>query len=237
MARTNIKVKGNTMKAVRFLKSLSLIGIILLLAFVEDALSAGNSGFHISRGVNISHWLSQSRRRGQGRRAYFTEKDVAYIAGLSYDHIRLPVDEEQLWDEGGNKEEEAFRLLNNAIKWSREHNLRVVVDLHILRSHHFNAEEKPLWTDPKAQEKFFQLWSDLSSELREYPVNRVAYELMNEPVADDPEDWNRLVGKAVKVIRKTEPDRKIVIGSNKWQSANTFDQLRIPEHIRSTSDT
>ncbi|MHC4426254.1 MAG: glycoside hydrolase family 5 protein [Planctomycetota bacterium] len=162
---------------------------------------------------------------------------MAYIAGLSYDHIRLPVDEEQLWDEGGNKEEEAFRLLNNAIKWSREHNLRVVVDLHILRSHHFNAEEKPLWTDPKAQEKFFQLWSDLSSELREYPVNRVAYELMNEPVADDPEDWNRLVGKAVKVIRKTEPDRKIVIGSNKWQSANTFDQLRIPEHIRSTSDT
>jgi endoglucanase len=232
MARTNIKVKGNTMKAVRFLKSLSLIGIILLLAFVEDALSAGNSGFHISRGVNISHWLSQSRRRGQGRRAYFTEKDVAHIAGLGYDHIRLPVDEEQLWDEGGNKEEEAFRLLNNAIKWSREHNLRVVVDLHILRSHHFNAEEKPLWTDPDAQEKFFQLWKDLSSELKKYPVNRVAYELMNEPVADDPEDWNRLVGKAVKVIRKTEPDRKIVIGSNKWQSANTFDQLRIPEGDR-----
>jgi endoglucanase len=55
---------------------------------------------------------------------------------------------------------------------------------------------------------------------------------MNEPVADDHEDWNKLVEKAVKEIRKQEPDRKIVIGSNKWQSVGTFDQLRIPEGDR-----
>jgi endoglucanase len=53
---------------------------------------------------------------------------------------------------------------------------------------------------------------------------------MNEPVADDPEDWNRLVGKAIEVIRAKEPQRKIVVGSNKWQSADTFDQLRVPEN-------
>jgi len=51
---------------------------------------------------------------------------------------------------------------------------------------------------------------------------------MNEPAADDAEDWNKLVEKAMVVIRQNEPHRKIIIGSNRWQSVDTFDQLRIP---------
>ena len=104
--------------------------------------------------------------------------------------------------------------------------------MHILRSHHFNAKDKPLWTDPKAQDRFLDLWKDLSAELKAYPNNLLAYELMNEPVADNAEDWNKLVEKLLKSIRQTEPHRKIVIGSNRWQSVSTFDQLRIPEGDR-----
>jgi len=202
--------------------------VALLSVAVSAALAEEDTAFEVHRGVNISHWLSQSGRRGEDRRQWFTRKGVELIASLGFDHIRLPVDEEQLWDEAGNKEPEAFTLLHSAIGWARESKLRVVVDLHILRSHHFNAREKPLWTDPKAQEKFFALWRELSSELKNYPVSVVAYELMNEPVADDAEDWNKLVANAVRVVRENEPHRKIVIGSNRWQSASTFDQLRIP---------
>ncbi len=208
------------------------IVIALLSAAVGVQAAEKDGTFEIRRGTNISHWLSQSRRRGEPRREFFTAKDVELIASLGYDHIRLPVDEEQLWDEAGGREPEAFTLLHNAIGWARDNKLRVVVDLHILRSHHFNEAEKPLWTDPKAQEKFFQLWRELSSELKKYPISLVAYELMNEPVADDPADWNRLVAKAVRIVRENEPHRKIVIGSNRWQSASTFDQLRIPEGDR-----
>ena len=209
--------------------------LAVAVAVLSIGVSAGaveQDAFEIHRGVNISHWLSQSGRRGQERREFFGDKDVALIASLGYDHIRLPVDEEQLWDEAGNREPEAFALLHNGIGWAKKNGLRIVVDLHILRSHHFNAAEKPLWTDPKAQEKFLQLWRELSSELKKYPVSLVAYELMNEPVADDPEDWNRLVAKAVAVVRAGEPHRTIVIGSNRWQSVGTFDQLRIPEGDR-----
>ena len=204
--------------------------LTIVLAMVVSAVAdQSNDAFEIHRGTNISHWLSQSGRRGEGRREWFTQKDIKLIASLGFDHIRLPIDEEQMWDEAGHKEAEAFALLHNAIGWARASKLRVIVDLHILRSHHFNAEEKPLWTEPAAQEKFFQLWRDLSAELKQYPVSLVAYELMNEPVADDADDWNRLVARAVQIIRKNEPHRKIVIGSNRWQSAGTFDQLRIPE--------
>jgi endoglucanase len=53
---------------------------------------------------------------------------------------------------------------------------------------------------------------------------------MNEPVADDPEEWNVLVGKAAAVVRQTEPERFLVIGSNRWQSVETFDELKVPEN-------
>jgi endoglucanase len=185
--------------------------------------------FEIKRGVNISHWLSQSRRRGTERKNLIQKEDIDFIAGVGYDHIRIPIDEEQMWDTLGNKEPKAFQLLHNGIRWAAENQLRVVVDLHILRSHYFNAEEKPLWTDPAAQQQFLKCWRDLSEELQKYPNGLVAYELMNEPVADHPEEWNVLVDKALTVVRKNEPGRKVVIGSNRWQSVHTFDDLRVPE--------
>jgi endoglucanase len=196
----------------------------------ENTAEISKPRFPLKRGVNISHWLSQSKVRGAERAAFFTDVDVAFIAEIGYDHIRIPIDEEQMWDEEGNKEEEAFSLLHNAISWASDNDLNVIVDLHILRSHHFNAKEKPLWTEPAAQEKFFQCWRELSAELINYPTDLVAYELMNEPVADNPDDWNNLVKKASSIIREKEPQRFLVIGSNQWQSADTFDQLEVPEN-------
>lgn len=184
--------------------------------------------FEIKRGTNIAHWLSQSDRRGAERERFFTKDDVDYIAQLGFDHVRIPIDEEQMWDEEGKRHQEAFQLLENALRWCHDNDLRAIVDLHILRSHHFNAEEKPLWTEPEAQDRFIDLWRDLSSALNKWPVGMVAYELMNEPVADDPELWNNLVAKAANAIRELEPERIVVIGSNRWQSADTFDELKLP---------
>ena len=189
-----------------------------------------DSFYPISKGTNISHWLSQSNKRGEDRVAFFQQKDVAYLASLGFDHLRIPIDEEQMWDENNNKEAEAFELLHNAIGWCRDAGLKVIVDLHILRSHHFNEDEKPLWTDSTAREKFYQCWRDLSAQLQQYPNDLVAYELMNEAVADDAEDWNQLIAKAIAVIRESEPERTIVVGSNRWQHADTFDELRVPEN-------
>ena len=188
------------------------------------------STFHICRGTNIAHWLSQSDRRGEDREAFFTEKDILFIDSCGFDHIRLPIDEVQLWDEAGKLDDEAFALLNNCMEWCRNAGLRVIVDLHILRSHHFNEEDKPLWTIPAEQDKFIGLWKDLSGFLHSWPTGMLAYEPMNEPVADDPEQWNSLLSRLVDSLRQWEPERVLVIGSNRWQSAATFDKLRIPEN-------
>ncbi|MBL7112403.1 MAG: cellulase family glycosylhydrolase [Bacteroidales bacterium] len=213
------------------------ITVFLTLLFVFSSCKTGQKvepavyeAFPINRGVNISHWLSQSKKRGEERAQFFTQKDVQFVAAQGYDHIRMPVDEEQLWDKEGNKEPEAFALLHQALGWADEAGIAVIVDLHIIRSHHFNNAVRPLWTDPAEQEKFIGLWKVLSGELKGYPLDFVAYELMNEAVADDPDDWNKLIAKTMTALRELEPKRKIVIGSNMWQQVQTFKDLVIPEN-------
>ena len=189
--------------------------------------------FTLERGTNISEWLSQSARRGAERAAFFGESDVRTIARLGFDHIRLPVDEEQLWDARGERDQEAFGLLDAALDWCEAAGLRVVVDLHILRTHYFNARETPkLFTDPAETQRFAHLWCDLSECLGRRSVDRVAYELLNEPVARDPRDWNRVAMAGLQAIRENEPERVVVLGSNWFNQTHTFDMLEVPRDER-----
>ena len=209
----------------------SLIAVALL-GVASPSISAAEvqtAPLVLGQGTNLAHWLSQVWYDKAERRDFIVEDDFAYIAKLGFDHVRLPIDEEQMWTEDGKRDKEAFEMLHDAVRWSLKYDLKILVDLHILRSHHFNAEEKPLWTEPAAQERFVELWRDLSSDLRNYPVESVAYELLNEPVADDPDDWNKLVAKGLAAIRELEPNRTVVIGSNRWQSVDTFDELVVPD--------
>jgi endoglucanase len=214
------------------MKNVFLFLILTVLISCSPVIDQSKQDFEVFRGTNLAHWLSQSNRRGLEREQFIIKSDINAIAAMGFDHVRLPIDEEQMWDENGSRHEDAFQLMENCINWSAENNLRVIVDLHILRSHHFNAADKPLWTDPAEQEKFYDLWRDLSASLSKFPNRLVAYELMNEAVADDPELWNNLVANAVAAIRELEPERTIVIGSNRWQSVDTFDELKVPENDR-----
>lgn len=210
-----------------------LLGVFAfgLAAFAAAAAPLNPAGFHIQRGTNLSHWLSQDA--GVPRHQFITENDLRFIARSGFDHVRLPVDEKELWAENATPNEAAFELLQRAIGWARAHGLRVIVDLHTVRSHHFNAANdggpaNTLFTDRKAQEHFLGLWRQLSTRLRHHPIDAVAYEPLNEAVADDDEAWNRLVAEVHAQIRTDEPTRVIVIGSNRWQGAWKFPVLKVP---------
>jgi endoglucanase len=188
--------------------------------------------FEVHRGTNVSHspWMGESKARREERRAPFTRTDVQRLAGLGLDHLRIPIDEEQMWTERGQRENEAFDLLDAALDWCKEAGLRAVVDLHILRTHTFPAGEEPrLFTDPAEEGRFAGLWQDLSAHLKRRSNDLVAYELLNEPVAADPADWNRVARAAVEAVRRLEPERTIVLGSNRGNSAAAFWDLEPPQ--------
>jgi len=206
---------------------------IVALMFGSCAKEESSQGFVIKRGTNLSHWLSQSEVRGEERRQHIQEDDFARLEELGFDHVRIPIDEEQFWDEEGNKLPEAWGLLTTALDLARKHNIRAIVDLHIIRAHYFNASNEggsnTLFTDESAQQGLINLWSQLQDTLIRYSTDWVAYEFMNEPVAEEHDQWNALVAKVHKALRQREPNRTLVIGSNLWQGVNTFKYLKVPE--------
>ena len=218
---------------------LALLAIVMLaVAACADKPAEDNSvnNFRIRRGTNLSHWLSQSEERGEARKQHIQEDDFERLEQLGFDFVRIPIDEVQFWDEEGNKLPEAWELLTNALDLAQKHHLRAIVDLHIIRSHYFNAvnegdkQANTLFTSEKAQDDLIGLWYQLSEALKGYSNDSVAYEFMNEPVADEHEQWNQLVAKVHAALRKVEPQRTLVIGSNKWQGYETMKYLRVPEN-------
>jgi endoglucanase len=208
-----------------------LFSVLAILTFwscqSKPVTNGSPADFKIFKGTNIAYWLTYSR--GAERDSFFQEKDVVAIRERGFDYIRLPINEDQMWDEKGVRHEDAFNLLTNCLDWCKKNQIKVIVDMHNLRSHTFENKENPLMIDSKEQEKFYRLWTDLSSVLKKYSLSDVAYELLNAPFAVDPEQWNKVVANAVKTIRALEPERILVIGSNIYQSASTFDVLKVPD--------
>ena len=150
-------------------KLLSLLSLVIMAIFLVYCTGQqGNmvNNFSIKRGTNLSHWLSQSRIVGEERRNHIQEDDFERLEQLGFDFVRIPIDEVQFWDENGQKLPEAWDLLTNAINLAEKHHLRVVVDLHIIRSHRFidNDSSNTLFTSEKSQQDLINLWYQLSDE-------------------------------------------------------------------------
>lgn len=219
-----------------FLLFVAVVAASFIVISCTDSPTAGKvNDFRIKRGTNLSHWLSQSEERGEARRQHIQEDDFERLEQLGFDFVRIPIDEVQFWDEEGNQLAEAWELLTKALDLSVKHHLRAIVDLHIIRSHYFNAANEggtnpnTLFTSEEAQQQLIDMWYQLSDVLKGYSNDSVAYEFMNEPVADDHEQWNQLIAKVHKALREREPQRTLVIGSNRWQGYETMKYLKVPE--------
>lgn len=182
--------------------------------------------FKISRGTNNYHW----RMREDGKPPLLDSAEAAKLASIGFDHVRIPFNEEHLWDRMGRAHRDSLRHLRKAIDSCLDAGLDVILDLHTAYSHHFIAAVTPrLFTDPAEEMRFALVWSRLSSYFKDYPVGRVAYELLNEAVAADPADWNRVASAAHSAIRDAEPERTVVLGSNYFNQTHTFHSLDIPD--------
>jgi endoglucanase len=184
---------------------------------------------YLKRGVNIEGWLWDYETAEKRSTLAFEPKDAERLAQLGFDHIRINVDEQHFWDEAGAPRRRVFDMVDGLLDTCAKLQLSAVLDLHTLRSHHFNAPERLLFTDPACVDAFLDCWRKLSAHFGSRPNAMLAYEFMNEPVADDPQDWNRVSTKVHGLLRSLEPERTLVLGSNGWSGPNSFPELAVPE--------
>jgi endoglucanase len=84
--------------------------------------------------------------------------------------------------------------------------------------------------DPVAKkEMFLSVWKQLAPRYKDQP-GKVIFEILNEPNQKlTPELWNTFLIEAAKIIRKTNPNRTLIIGPANWNGIEALPTLVLPE--------
>src|SRR5438874_10046022 len=87
----------------------------------------------LRRGVNLSHWFSQSRDYSDEHlRTHTTERDIALIRRMGFDHVRFTFEPAPLFDEAhpADLNPDYLRRLDAALDMLLSSGLSVVFDVH-----------------------------------------------------------------------------------------------------------
>jgi aryl-phospho-beta-D-glucosidase BglC (GH1 family) len=176
------------------------------------------------RGVNLANALEAPKEGDWGvvlREEYFDR-----IKSAGFDSVRLPV----RWNAHAETSP-PYRIdpkFFDRVDWAINHLLRrritPIVNMH-------NYDE--LVREPaKHRERFVALWRQIADHYAGYP-RELAFELFNEPNGNLTADkWNQLVAETLKVVRRTNPTREVVIGPVGWNSIKELPRLELPEKDR-----
>ena len=194
-----------------------------------------------SQGIGIGGWLTNYKRFNvlpDDRRllitegdlehfdTYITERDVANIAAMGADHVRLCFDQIVLEEAPGRFRERTFRLLEAFAGWCERHGLNLVLNLHKAIGNYCDIPEKTqLLDDDALQRRFIDLWLEIERRFHDRPG--IAFELLNEVRNVNPAKWNDLADRAIRAIRERNPGRWIVVGSTCWNSPDKLGQLKV----------
>ena len=161
---------------------------------------------------------------------FFAEEDVAYIASLGANVVRLALNYRHFESDAEpfKYRAQGFARLERIVKLCAKHDVYVILDLHAVQGwqspdwHCDNANAPALfWMHPHFQERWIALWQELA---RRYKDNATiaGYDVVNEPLSDSPlrvETFgtiNRLYRRVVQAIRDVGDDHIIFLEGNNF---------------------
>jgi endoglucanase len=99
----------------------------------------------------------------------------------------------------------------------------------VLNIHHY--DELQAFPD-RHEARFLALWSQIASRYADRP-ERLYFELLNEPRdAMTVGRWNALFPKALAVVRESNPDRAVIVGTARMNGIDALTELVLPDDDR-----
>jgi len=179
---------------------------------------------------HIEHLVGSDRARQFWRAfrdVFITEADIARIAELGHDHIRLPLNSRYLITDEGAFLEEGFQRIDDLIAWCERHGLWVLLDLHGAPGGQTgtNIDDAPngkpeLFMERRWRELTIRLWEEIARRYRHETVV-LGYDLLNEPL---PNEWQhtyaaelaQLYRDLTTAIRRIDPDHLLMYEGAHW---------------------
>lgn len=186
--------------------------------------------FQIRQGINLNEWLEKKDLDLVRMDSLITHEKILLLKRLGFDHVRIPIREDNLFDEKLNYRGSIMEILLDRVDYCIANNIKVIIDLHVTKNHRFGAEDNALFTSEREIEHFMRVWKKLQDVLYRYSTDSLAYECLNEPAAPKKKHflWNEILRKWVDFIRQKEPERYLFIGSNRGNQLWTFKYLDVP---------
>ncbi|MBR6416127.1 MAG: glycoside hydrolase family 5 protein [Bacteroidales bacterium] len=151
------------------------------------------------------------------------------IASAGFESVRIPI----RWSDHCSKEApytidpSFYGRVDKVVDKCLSLGLAVSLDLHYYPVISFaGAADLPF---DENIDRFYRIWEQLSSHYKEYGDN-LYFDLMNEPGQSlDPDLWNGMVAKALKIIRRDNPDRTVIVMTPSLGQHWTIGLLDFPE--------
>lgn len=185
---------------------------------------------HFQKGVNLGGWLSQGSLEESHLKSFIHEEDIAKISSWGADHVRLPVDYENIENEDGAEKPEGYVYIDNCVNWCKKYGLNLVLDLHKTHGYIFDDKEYSagFFDDKGLQDRFVNLWQRLAARYAKYS-DMMMFELLNEIVRYDVADkWNEIALRCIGEIRKIAPAVKILYGGVCYNAVTSVKLLSPP---------
>lgn len=185
---------------------------------------------HLRRGINASEWFAQVYdKRGytpEHFQAWTTAEDIALIKSLGFDHIRLSVNPQPMFNaqERNKIPAQYLSYLDAAVKMILDHDLAVVVDLH--PDSDFKAR---LAKEDDFVERFADFWRALAQHYSSWNADHLFLEILNEPEFSDRYRWLGVQMKLAAAIREGAPSLTIIAAGARWSND---DELVFQEPLR-----
>jgi aryl-phospho-beta-D-glucosidase BglC (GH1 family) len=170
---------------------------------------------HLKHGINASEWFAQSGNYSAARTDRYTDaNDIALMAKLGFDHVRLSIDpaplEMSMRGYGGPNADFLARV-DGAVDTMLGDGLAVLIDVH--PSDEYKLQ---LRSDSFAVDRFVMLWSKLAAHYANRDPNMVFFEILNEPEVNDAYRWAGIEARVVAAIRQAAPHHTIIATGASW---------------------
>lgn len=188
---------------------------------------------NLKRGINMGNMLDAPNEGDWGARL-----DPAYVEIVKghFQTVRIPV----RWSNNASLDSRAeiepwfFKRVDRVVDDFLSQGFYVILDLHHynqLYGGQLNYKEKEVSPDV-VERRFYNMWKQIAKRYQDRS-DRLIFEPLNEPQGSITAlKWEKMFAKVLKIIRKTNPDRTVMMGPVSWNSVTALPSLRLPRTER-----
>jgi endoglucanase len=169
----------------------------------------------LSKGFNLERWQEHELTDGS-----YTQATLLQYKSLGLTYTRLPIVLSNFLNDNNPSvlKTDYLAALDTIVQMHVNTGLGIII---CPFKHPYE-----LYSDPAVEAKFIAFFKAFATHLSSTDPEKVFLEVMNEPSAEKPEDWNKVQSKLISAIRSGAPNHTIIASSNLRVAVNDWNNIQ-----------